>query len=268
MSRNVDLILINPRVIAKSKCQNVITNPPVIAKSNQQKPKDLEASKSNVYYWLLLLWAMTTGAQLMDLDTLNYGGLGPHPRGGGGEGGVSYYEVNITPSDFFPASLETGALREDVGSMVFADSSSNACRKSGSCRVGAKEKISCSKRRGSLSWTCCVGQGAYPPAGFSCTCCTVTWEQSVGEEKPNDLRQVYEPSKTKHEINYQLFLARRLHRIFQPRREPSQRPAVLTTMSGSVPSTRRLATRRPARGYCASLTGNPRSVNKFQNVVI
>ena len=34
----------------------------------------------------------------MDLDTLNYGGLGPHPRGGGGggRGGVSYYEVNIT----------------------------------------------------------------------------------------------------------------------------------------------------------------------------
>ena len=31
----------------------------------------------------------------MDLDTLNYGGLGPHPRGVGGEGGVSYYEVNI-----------------------------------------------------------------------------------------------------------------------------------------------------------------------------
>ena len=35
----------------------------------------------------------------MDLDTLNYGGLGPHPRGGGGGrggwGGVSYYEVNI-----------------------------------------------------------------------------------------------------------------------------------------------------------------------------
>ena len=61
--------------------------PPVIAKSNQPKPKDLEASKSNVYYWLLLLWAMTTGAQLMDLDTLNYGGLGPHPRGGGGGGG-------------------------------------------------------------------------------------------------------------------------------------------------------------------------------------
>ena len=84
---NVDLILINPRVIAKSKCQNVITNPAVIAKSNQPKPKDLEASKSNVYYWLLLLWAMTTGAQLMDLDTLNYGGLGPHPRGGGGGGG-------------------------------------------------------------------------------------------------------------------------------------------------------------------------------------
>ena len=84
---NVDLILINPRVIAKSKCQNVITNPPVIASSNQPKPKDLEASKSNVYYWLLLLWAMTTGAQLMDLYTLNYGGLGPHPRGGGGGGG-------------------------------------------------------------------------------------------------------------------------------------------------------------------------------------
>ena len=84
---NVDLILINPRVLAKSKCQNVITNPPVIAKSNQPKPKDLEASKSNVYCWLLLLWAMTTGAELMDLDTLNYGGLGPHPRGGGGAGG-------------------------------------------------------------------------------------------------------------------------------------------------------------------------------------
>ena len=31
----------------------------------------------------------------MDLDTLNYGGLGPHPRGGGGGGGGSYYEVNI-----------------------------------------------------------------------------------------------------------------------------------------------------------------------------
>ena len=31
----------------------------------------------------------------MDLDILNYGGLGPHPRGGGGEGGVSYSEVNI-----------------------------------------------------------------------------------------------------------------------------------------------------------------------------
>ena len=32
----------------------------------------------------------------MDLDTLNYGGLGPHPRGGGGgRGGGSYYEVNI-----------------------------------------------------------------------------------------------------------------------------------------------------------------------------
>ena len=30
----------------------------------------------------------------MDLDTLNYGGLGPHPRGGGRE--VSYYEVNIS----------------------------------------------------------------------------------------------------------------------------------------------------------------------------
>ena len=86
-SLNVDLILISPRVIAKSKCQNVITNPPVIAKSNQPKPKGLEASKSNVYYWLLLLWAMTTAAQLMDLDTLNYGGLGPHPRGGGGGGG-------------------------------------------------------------------------------------------------------------------------------------------------------------------------------------
>ena len=96
---NVDLILINPRVTAKFRCQNVITNPPVIAKSNQPKRKDLKASKSNVYYWLLLLWAMTTGAQLIDLDTLNYGGLGPHPRGGvgggGGEGGCSYYEVNI-----------------------------------------------------------------------------------------------------------------------------------------------------------------------------
>ena len=34
----------------------------------------------------------------MDLDTLNYGGLGPHPRGVGGEGGVSYYEVNIKES--------------------------------------------------------------------------------------------------------------------------------------------------------------------------
>ena len=33
----------------------------------------------------------------MDLDTLNYGGLGPHPRGcGGGRGAGSYYEVNIT----------------------------------------------------------------------------------------------------------------------------------------------------------------------------
>ena len=41
------------------------------------------------------------------------------------------HDMSRTPSDFFPASLETGALREDVGPMVFADSSSNACRKSG-----------------------------------------------------------------------------------------------------------------------------------------
>ena len=42
----------------------------------------------------------------MDLDTLNYGGLGSHPRGDGGEGGVSYYEVNINSNpDLRPGVL-------------------------------------------------------------------------------------------------------------------------------------------------------------------
>ena len=46
----------------------------------------------------------------MDLDTLNYGGLGPHPRGGwGGEGGVSYYEVNISAG---PRRFSLGAAAD------------------------------------------------------------------------------------------------------------------------------------------------------------
>ena len=72
-----------PRVIAKSKSQNVITTPLVLAKSNFPKRKRLEAPKSNVYNWLVLLLATTTGAPA-------HGPGYPHPRRG-----PYYYEVNI-----------------------------------------------------------------------------------------------------------------------------------------------------------------------------
>ena len=108
---NVHLILINPRVTAKSKSQNVIANHPVIAKSNLPKRKTFwKRSDSTVLPKIrktLALWrrtwssrasgASTTGQyyywlrqlefQLTVADTLNYGGSGSHPGGGGGEGG-------------------------------------------------------------------------------------------------------------------------------------------------------------------------------------
>ena len=60
---NADLRLINPHVIAKSESQNAITKPPLPPRnSNIQSAKIWKRRKNNVYYWLVLFLAMTTGA--------------------------------------------------------------------------------------------------------------------------------------------------------------------------------------------------------------
>ena len=91
---NVHLILITPPPERNYK-------PTVIAKSNLAKLKN---STTRQYY----NWLRRVEFQLTVPDTLNYGGSGSHPGGGGG----SYYEVNITANHARrPALLRLGLIR-------------------------------------------------------------------------------------------------------------------------------------------------------------
>ena len=91
-STNVHLILINPRVIAKSKSQNVITTPPPNCKIQPAKTQEL--------VMLLLLASATIGYDDWSCSSRSRTPLimeaRVHILGGWGEGGgASDYEANI-----------------------------------------------------------------------------------------------------------------------------------------------------------------------------